>query len=264
MDTNATPNKELNREIFNRIISENIDNDHRSLFDQQVNQEEFREKLFGDNSEILKNNPAYKIRSVLFISNRPALREVRDDMARGLLEGSIASELVGKKDDIHIHQFSHYNPIGEDFLVETQMINVGYSNSAKTPMVLRGFGFIYLVDCESGRKLYAGVIVIEKKKKDERPELKVYLEHPIFEEIRNQIDPTDLISFFIGKDFTDLRNTLLKHTNRYRVNLVSYKTDTEKGRAGRHKQVVALMKSMSPNLVDFVRLADIKKVMFDL
>ncbi len=264
MNINATPNKELNRKVFMNIITESSEVDNRSLFDRLVNQEELRAKLFSDDSEIFKNNPAYKIRSEQLLSNTETLRQVRDDMSVGLLAGSVASEIVAEDSNIPIYHFSKYNTIGEDFLVETQMINVGRNNEAKTLVMVRGFGFMYLVDCESGRKLYLGAITIEKKKRDERPEVKVYLEHPIFEEITRQIDPTDIISFFVGKDFSGLRGSLLLYSNRYRFSLVSYKTNMEKGRRGRHRQVVSLIKSMSPNLVDFIRLADLKKVMFKL
>ncbi len=264
MNINATPNKELNRKVFMNIITESSEVDNRSLFDRLVNQEELRAKLFSDDSEIFKNNPAYKIRSEQLLSNTETLRQVRDDMSVGLLAGSVASEIVAEDGNLNIHHFSKYNPIGEDFIVETQMLNVGRNNEAKSPVMVRGFGFMYLVDCESGRKLYLGVITVEKKKRDERPEIKVYLEHPIFEEITKQIDPTDTISFFIGKDFSGLRGSLLLHSSRYRFSLMSCKTDTEKGRKGRHKQVVSLIKSMSPNLVDFIRLADLRKVIFNL
>lgn len=264
MDINATPNKELNRKVFMRIIAESTEVDNRSLFDRLVNQEELRAKLFSDDSEVFKNNPAYKIRSEQLSTNEDALKQVRDDMSEGLLAGSVASEIVAEDNNLNIYHFSKYNPIGEDFLVETHMLNVGRNNEAKTLVMLRGFGFMYLVDCESGRKLYLGVITAEKKKRDERPEVKVYLEHPIFEEITRQIDPTDIISFFVGKDFSGLRGSLLLYSNRYRFSLVSYKTNLEQGRKGRHKQVVSLIKSMSPNLVDFIRLADIRKVMFNL
>lgn len=264
MDINATPNKELNRKVFMRIIAEPTEVDNRSLFDRLVNQEELRAKLFSDDSEVFKNNPAYKIRREQLSTNGDALKQVRDDMSEGLLAGSVASEIVAEDNNLNIYHFSKYNPIGEDFLVETHMLNVGRNNEAKTLVMLRGFGFMYLVDCESGRKLYLGVITAEKKKRDERPEVKVYLEHPIFEEITRQIDPTDIISFFVGKDFSGLRGSLLLHSNRYRFSLVSYKTNLEKGRKGRHRQVVSLIKSMSPNLVDFIRLADLKKVMFKL
>lgn len=263
MNINATPNKELNRKVFMRTLAESTEVDNRSLFDRLVNQEELRAKLFSDDSEVFKNNPAYKIRSEQLLSNTETLRQVRDDMSVGLLVGSVASEIVAEDGNLNIHHFSKYNPIGEDFIVETQMLNVGRNNEAKSPVMVRGFGFMYLVDCESGRKLCLGAITIEKKKRDERPEVKVYLEHPIFEEITRQIDPTDIISFFVGKDFSGLRGSLLLHSNRYRFSLVSYKTNMEKGRKGRHRQVVSLIKSMSPNLVDFIRLADLKKVMFN-
>ena len=263
MNTNATPNKELNRKVFMNIITESAEVDNRSLFDRLVNQEELRAKLFSDDSEVFKNNPAYKIRSEQLLTNVKTLKQVRDDMSVGLLAGSIASEIVAEDGNINIHHFSKYNPIGEDFIVETQMLNVGRNNEAKTPVMMRGFGFMYLVDCESGRKLYLGVITIEKKKRDDRPDVKVYLEHPIFEEIIRQIDPTDIISFFIGNDFSGLRGSLLLHSSRYRFSLVSYKTNMEKGRKGRHRQVVSLIKSMSPNLIDFIRLTDLRKVMFN-
>lgn len=264
MNTNTAPNKELNRKVFMNIIAESSEVDNRSLFDRMVNQEELRTKLFSDDSEVFKNNPAYKIRNELLRTNPETLVQVRNDMSNGLLLGSVASEIVAEDSNPHIYQFSKYNPIGEDFIVETQMLNVGRTNESKTPVMLRGFGFMYLADCESGRKLYLGVITVEKKKVDERPEVSVYLEHPIFEEITSQVNPTDLISFFIGKDFSGLRNSLLKHTTRYRLSLMTYKTNLEQGRKGRHKQVVSLIKSMSPNLVDFIRLADIRKVMFNL
>lgn len=264
MNTNTTPNKELNRKVFMNVIAESSEVDNRSLFDRMVNQEELRAKLFSDDSEVFKNNPAYKIRREQLSTNGDTLKQVRDDMSEGLLVGSAASEIVAEDSNIPIYHFSNYNTIGEDFLVETQMINVGRNNEAKTPVMIRGFGFMYLVDCESGRKLYLGVITIEKKKKDEKPDVKVYLEHPIFEEITRQIDPTDIISFFVGKDFSGLRGSLLLHSNRYRFSLVSYKTNMEKGRKGRHRQVVSLIKSMSPNLVDFIRLADLRKVIFNL
>ena len=69
MNTNATPNKELNRKVFMNIITESAEVDNRSLFDRLVNQEELRAKLFSDDSEVFKNNPAYKIRSEQLLTN---------------------------------------------------------------------------------------------------------------------------------------------------------------------------------------------------
>ena len=106
MNINATPNKELNRKVFTRVLTEPTEIDSRSLFDRLVNQEELRAKLFSDDSEVFKNNPAYKIRSEQLLSNTVTLKQVRDDMSVGLLAGSIASEIVAEDGNINIHHFN--------------------------------------------------------------------------------------------------------------------------------------------------------------
>lgn len=262
MNTQTKPNKETYRNLFMQIINTEVEIDHRSLFDQKVPQEELRKKLFSDESEVYKNNPAYKLRTDQLRTNQDTLSQLRTDMAEGLLVGSAGAEITGEESLVNIAHFSKYNPIGEDFIVETQMINVGCSNSNKTPIMMRGFGFMYLVDCISGRKIYMGMLVNEKKKADERPQINVYVDIPVFDTIVNYIEPADIISWFVGKDFSGLRSSLLKHTTKFRIAVKGYKTDTAVGRAARHKKLVAVLKALSPHAIDFIRLSDLSKVMF--
>lgn len=248
--------KQKNRGILKELLNKRTDDvDNRSLFDKYVDQEALRENFFSDNSEFYKANPYYRIRTAQLRDNPDLLREITDDCCVRLLEGPNV-EVLNEAELLAPHHFTNYNPIGEDFIIETQMFCVGYSNSSKTPICLTGFGFIYLNDCISGKKVLLGTARIHKAKTDPQVTLVLKMIFELFEEMTKPIGINDQVSFVIDKGFTGLRTTLLKHSSKFNVKIVGVRCNSDKGRKYLLKEITTDIRTLSPNFIDLIQLSN--------
>lgn len=251
--------KQKNQGILKELLNKRPGNvDIRSLFDKYVDQETLRINFFSEESVFYQNNPHYRLRNEQLRDNPDLLRMITDDCCVRLLEGTTEA-ILDESEHLAPHHFTNYNPIGEDFIVETQMFCVGYSNSSKTPICLTGFGFIYLNDCISGKKVLLGTARINKAKADTRLclELKMILE--LYEAMVTPLGIIDQASFVIDKGFLGFRSTLLKHSSKFKVNIVGVRCNTDKGRKYLLKEITNDIRNLSPNLIDLIQLANPNK-----
>lgn len=248
------------------ILKRVIEGDHNptpvlSVFDKYVNQEELRALAFSDDSDIMKNNPGYKLRTERLLGNSELIGLLLNDSKLALTDLDIKDPTEAlNADKLQAYRFSEVNVIGEDFLIETQMFNVGYSGNDKKPIALIGFGFMYLCDCVSGKKLFLGSIKLLKKPKDTRLKINIAVNHELYTLLTKDIKHPVGAVLFSSEHMTNLQNTLLKNSSGYSAKMTGYKLNSAKGKQSLLTDVIKDMKSLSPNLIDVICLVDIKKV----
>ena len=247
--------------IFNRIIENNIFTDHRSAFDKYIDSNVFREKFFSDTSEIYQNNPGYKLRTNRLIGNPELVSNIHLDFFNELTKDK-ATETVHDSKDYHPAVFYNVNAFSEDFLFETRMFNVGYSNEAKTPIAVRGYGFMYLIDTVTSRKILFGTISINKFSEDKGPKIKMVVVKELHDYLTSNIKHPIGVSTIIGKELSGFSNTLLKHSKDVLLTRRTYPTAVDKGRAAFHREMIRDIKAHSPYLIDIIQLTDLKKIMY--
>lgn len=262
MQTEYTSDKNVHNLLFKRIINGAVISDNRSEFDKNVNVKEFRERYFSSNSEFLKHNPGYKIRTVQLRINDEAVALIKDDLHRNLLKQIPVAQLEPEDNTCNIHHFSHYNAMGEDFMVETQMLIANRKDENGNNVMALGYGFMYLSDSINGNKLFIGTIKLRKDKADPIMYLNASMVLGLFTDIIKHLNKGEIVGFFVDRSFAGLRDTLLKRTKKYQVKLIAVNTSSEKGRKTQHKMVVDDLKSLSPSFIDVIQLADIRKHLY--
>ena len=259
MQTELKSDKNVRNLLFKRIINETAVGDIRSEFDKNVNVVEFRERYFSDSSEFIKHNPGYKFRTAQLRTNEDAVVLIKNDLHRSLLKQIPADQLSPEDNTCNIHHFSRYNAIGEDFMVETQMLIANRKDGEGNNVMALGYGFIYLSDSVSGNKLFVGTIKLRKDKVDPIMYINASMMLGVFTDIIKHISKGEIVGFFVDKNFTGLRDTLLKRTKKYQVKISAVSTINEIGRKTQHKMVIDELKSLSPSLIDVIQLANIRK-----
>ena len=259
MQTELKSDKNVRNLLFKRIINETAVGDIRSEFDKNVNVVEFRERYFSDSSEFIKHNPGYKFRTAQLRTNEDAVVLIKDDLHRSLLKQIPADQLSPEDNTCNIHHFSRYNAIGEDFMVETQMLIANRKDEKGNNVMALGYGFMYLSDSISGNKLFIGAIKLRKDKVDPIMYINAHMVLGVFTDIIKHLSKGEIVGFFVDKNFAGLRGTLLKRTKKYQVKISAVSTINEIGRKTQHKMVIDELKSLSPSLIDVIQLADIRK-----
>lgn len=261
MNTGHVASKQLQQLLLKRVLNNQTIYDNRSEFDKVVDVQKFREKFFSNGSDWVKNNPGYRIRQEQLRTNEEALILIRNDLHQSLLNAIPEGQLELEDNNCNIHHFSNYNAISEDFIIETQMLIANRKDDRGKNVMALGYGFIYIADAISGRKLFLGKIKLRKDKADPVMHLTVCVNHAIFKEMTNHIANTSLISFFVDKNFTGIRNTLLKQTERYRLSIAGM-AGTANGRKTMHIDLIADLKELSPNFIDIIQLANLRKILY--
>src|SRR5574344_1032269 len=140
MQPNTAPSKEVRQMMFKRINESAVVSDYRSVFDKNVNVDKFREDYFSEGSEYIKNNPGYRIRSEQLRTNKEVLMLIREDFKNYLLKQVPQNQVAEIPDNFNIYHFSHFNVISDDFIVETQMLNVSCKNANNEHLMSLGYG----------------------------------------------------------------------------------------------------------------------------
>ena len=262
MHTEFKSDKNVRNLLFKRIINEVAVGDNRSEFDKNVNVKEFRERYFSNSSEFIKHNPGYKIRTAQLRTNADAVVLIKNDLHHSLIKQIPAGQLEPDDDICNIHHFSRYNAIGEDFMVETQMLIANRKDEKGNNVMALGYGFIYLSDSVSGNKLFIGVIKLRKDKADPIMHINAHMVLGVFTDIIKHLSKGEIVGFFVDKSFAGLRDTLLKRTKKYQVKISAVNTINEIGRKTQHKMIVDDLKSLSPSFIDVIQLTDIRKHMY--
>lgn len=262
MSSISVPSKEVRQLMFKRIINAAIVSDTRSDFDKNVNVEKFREDYFSEGSEYIKNNPGYRIRSEQLRTNEEVLLLIREDFKNYLLNKVSQNQVSEIPDNFNIYHFSHFNVISDDFIVETQMLNVSCKNANDEHVMSLGYGFMYLADNVTGNKIFIGSIKMEKGFNAPALRLEATMIIDPFNDIVEHVGKQSLVSFFVGKTFTGLRDNLLKSAKRYQVKIMGISHVSKLSPSSRHKRVVNDIKSLSPSLIDVIQLANINKHLY--
>ena len=262
MQTEFNSEKNVRELLFKRAIHEVVVTDNRSEFDKNVDVVAFRERYFSNSSEYVKHNPGYKIRTVQLRTNEDAVALIKDDLHRSLIKQIPVAQLEPEDNNCNIHHFSHYNAIGEDFMVETQMLIANRKDEEGNNIMALGYGFMYLADNVSGKKLFLGTIRLRRDKVNPTTYIDGNMVSGLFTDIIKHLSNGEIVGFFVDRSFAGLRDTLLKRTKMYQVKLIAVNTSSEKGRKTQHKMVVDDLKSLSPSFIDVIQLSDIRKHMY--
>lgn len=262
MQPDTTPSKEVRQLMLKRIIEAAVVSDTRSAFDKNVNVEKFRDDYFSEGSEYIKNNPGYRIRSEQLRTNEEVLMLIREDFKNYLLKQVPQNQVAEIPDNFNIYHFSHFNVISDDFIVETQMLNVSCKNANNEHIMSLGYGFMYLADNVTGNKIFIGSIKMEKSMNDTHLRLEAVVIDEPFSVIFEHVAKQSIVSFFVEKTFTGLRNSLLKNTKNYKVKIMAAKHISKRNPYNAHRLIINDIKSLSPSLIDVIQLVNIRKHLY--
>ena len=249
--------------MFKRIINSETVCDTRTTFDKNINVEKFRENYFSENSEYIRNNPGYRIRSEQLQNNEELVKLIMEDFKNYLLRKVPRNQIAEIPDNFNIYHFRHFNLISDDFIVETQMLNVSCKNASNEHIMSLGYGFIYLADNVTGNKIFIGSIKMEKDFNNPKLRLEATMVIDPFNDITKHVGQQSLISFFVGKTFTGLRESLLKNTKHYQVKIMGIKHISKLSPSNQHKCIVNDIKSLSLSLIDVIQLVNINKHLYN-
>lgn len=262
MQTEYKSDKNTRELLLKRLVNETVVVDSRSEFDKNVDVKEFRERYFSNDSDYVKHNPGYKIRTAQLRSNEETVALIRSDLHSSLIKKIPEGQLEESDNDCNIHHYSHYNAIGEDFIVETQMLIANHKDANGSNVMALGYGFMYLADSVSGNKLFIGTIKLRKDKVSPTMHLDASMVYGLFTDIIAHLNSSGIVSFFVDKSFAGFRDTLLKNTKKYQIKIAAVKTNSKVGRDVQHRRVVDDLKALSLSFIDVIQLTDIRKHMY--